>query len=175
MWQTSSLYAVVSGLGGAIIVGPVLGALTGHLLALWALGALLVFCAAAVTMAFQVLFGVFGIALTLLLFVILGNPSAGGAYSASLLPPFWRAISSAIPNGAAVQAVRSARLFRRSRHHRQYLRYRRLGDRWRSRRLVRFEIPKSAGHGRGARHCDQQVTPCEGTESISAPEGHPVP
>jgi hypothetical protein len=101
-----ALYAVVSGLGGAIIVGPVLGALTGHLLALWALGALLVFCAAAVTMAFQVLFGVFGIALTLLLFVILGNPSAGGAYSASLLPPFWRAISSAIPNGAAVQAVR---------------------------------------------------------------------
>jgi nicotinamide riboside transporter PnuC len=57
-------------------------------------------------MAFQVLFGIFGIALTLLLFVILGNPSAGGAYSASLLPPFWRAISSAIPNGAAVQAIR---------------------------------------------------------------------
>ncbi len=75
-------------------------------LALAAVGSLLVFCAGAVTMAFQALFGVFGIALTLLVFVILGNPSAGGAYSTSLLPPFWRAISSAIPNGAAVQAVR---------------------------------------------------------------------
>src|ERR1700693_1820614 len=43
-------YAIVSGLGGAIIVGPVLGALDGHFVALWWLGALLVYCAAAVTM-----------------------------------------------------------------------------------------------------------------------------
>jgi hypothetical protein len=101
-----AIFAVFSGLGGAIIVGSVLGALTGHLLALWAVGALLVFCAASVAMAFQVVFGVFGIGLTLLVFVILGNPSAGGAYPASLLPPFWRAISSALPNGAGIQAVR---------------------------------------------------------------------
>jgi hypothetical protein len=101
-----AVYAVLAGLGGAVVVGPVFEALTGHFLALWAIGTLLVFCAAAVTMAFQVLFGVFGIGLTLLLFVILGNPSAGGAYSASLLPTFWRAISSAIPNGAAVLAIR---------------------------------------------------------------------
>jgi hypothetical protein len=99
-------YAILSGLGGAIIVGPVLGALTGHFMALWWLGALLVFCAAAVTMAFQVLFGVFGVGLTLIVFVVLGNPSAGGAYQASLLPPFWRAIGSSIPNGAGVGAVR---------------------------------------------------------------------
>jgi hypothetical protein len=101
-----AVYAVLSGLGGALVVGPVLDALTGHFLALWAIGTLVVFCAAAVTMAFQVMFGVFGIGITLLIFVILGNPSSGGAYSASLLPPFWRAISSALPNGAAVQAIR---------------------------------------------------------------------
>jgi MFS family permease len=101
-----AVYAVAAGFGGALVVGPLLGALTGHVVALAAVGSLLVFCAGAVTMAFQALFGVFGIALTLLVFVILGNPSAGGAYSTSLLPPFWRAISSAIPNGAAVQAVR---------------------------------------------------------------------
>jgi hypothetical protein len=40
------------------------------------------------------------------LFVILGNPSAGGAYQAPLLPPFWRAISSYLPNGAGTEAVR---------------------------------------------------------------------
>ena len=85
-------YAVLSGLGGAIIVDPVLGALTGHFAALWAVGALLVFAAGAVTMAFQVLFGVLGIGLTVLVFVILGNPTAGGAYQAQLLPPFWRAL-----------------------------------------------------------------------------------
>lgn len=99
-------YAIVSGLGGAIIVGPVLGALTGHFMALWWLGAFLVFCAAAVTMAFQVLLGVFGVGLTLIVFVVLGNPSSGGAYQASLLPPFWRAIGSSIPNGAGVEAIR---------------------------------------------------------------------
>jgi len=101
-----ALYAIVSGLAGAIVVGPVLGALTGHLIALWWLGALLVFAVGAVTLAFQTLFGVIGIAVTILFFVILGNPSAGGAYQPALLPPFWRAISSALPNGAATDAVR---------------------------------------------------------------------
>jgi hypothetical protein len=74
--------------------------------ALWWLGALLVYAATAVTMAFQVLFGVLGIGVTVLLFVVLGNPSAGGAYQPSLLPPFWRALSSALPNGAGTDTVR---------------------------------------------------------------------
>lgn len=42
----------------------------------------------------------------MILFVVLGNPSAGGAYPAPLLPPFWRAIGNSIPNGAGVEAVR---------------------------------------------------------------------
>jgi len=104
-------YAILSGLGGAIIVGPVLGALSGHFMAIWWLGASLVLGAAAVTMAFQVLFGVFGVGLTLIVFVVLGNPSAGGAYQPSLLSPFWRAIGSSIPNGAGVEAVRRITYF----------------------------------------------------------------
>ncbi len=99
-------YAVLSGLGGALVVDQVLGAITGHTPALWWLGALVVFGAAAVTMAFQVLFGVLGIGLTVVVFVVLGNPSAGGAYQPALLPPFWRAISGALPNGAATDTVR---------------------------------------------------------------------
>lgn len=105
------VYAIVSGVGGAAVVGPLLGALTGHLLELWWLGALLVLAAATVTMAFQVLFGVLGIGLTVLLFVVLGNPSAGGAYAPELLPGFWRAISAALPNGAGTDAVRSILYF----------------------------------------------------------------
>ena len=62
-------------------------------------------------MAFQVLLGVLGVGLTLILFVVLGNPSAGGAYPASLLPPFWRAIGNSIPNGAGVEAVRRIAYF----------------------------------------------------------------
>jgi hypothetical protein len=99
-------YAVASGLGGVIIVDPVLHALRGSFLALWGLGVLLVYAAAAVTLAFQVLAGVLGIGLTVLVFVVLGNPSAGGAYQPSLLPPFWRALSGALPNGAGTDAVR---------------------------------------------------------------------
>jgi hypothetical protein len=99
-------YAILSGLGGAPIVDQFLGALTGHFFELWWLGALVVFGAAAVTMAFQVLLGILGIGLALLLFVVLGNPSAGGAYQPPLLPPFWRALSGALPNGAATDTVR---------------------------------------------------------------------
>ncbi len=99
-------YAVLSGFGGALLVDQVLGALTGHFMALWWLGALLVASAATVTLAFQVLFGVIGIGITVLIFVILGNPSAGGAYQTELLPPFWRFLSNVLPNGAGTDTVR---------------------------------------------------------------------
>lgn len=99
-------YAILSGLGGALVVDQVLDAMTGHFLALWWVGALLVFGAAAVTMAFEVLFGVLGIGVAVLVFVVLGNPSAGGAYQPALLPPFWRTISPALPNGAGTDTVR---------------------------------------------------------------------
>ena len=99
-------YAVLSGLGGTLIVDQGLGALTGHFWALWGIGALLVYAVAAVTMAFQVVAGIVGIGLAVLVFVIAGNPSASGAYQTALLPPFWRAISYALPTGAATDAVR---------------------------------------------------------------------
>lgn len=99
-------YAVVAGLGGAFVVDQWLGALTGHFWELAALGALLVFASAAVTTALQVLFGVLGIGLTVLVFVVLGNPSAGGAFQWSLLPAFWRDLGPWLPNGAGTEAVR---------------------------------------------------------------------
>ena len=99
-------YAVASGLGGMLVVDPLLGALTGHFLALSGLGALLVLATAAVTMALQVLFDTLGIGLTVLLFVVLGNPSAGGAYQSAMLPTFWRTVSDALPNGAGTDTVR---------------------------------------------------------------------
>ena len=57
-------------------------------------------------MAFQVVFGVLGIGLTVLVFVILGNPTTGGAYQAQLLPPFWRALGHLLPNGAGTETIR---------------------------------------------------------------------
>src|SRR6185436_19514389 len=60
----------------------------------------------AFTMALQALFGFLGMGLAILLFVVLGNPSAGGAYPAPLLPPFWSAIGPWLPPGAGTDAVR---------------------------------------------------------------------
>jgi hypothetical protein len=99
-------YAIISGFGGALIVDQVLGALTGHFVELWLLGTLLVAAAAAVTMAFQVMFGVVGIGIAVLVFVILGNPSAGGAYQTELLPSFWHFLTNALPTGAGTDTVR---------------------------------------------------------------------
>jgi hypothetical protein len=99
-------YALASGLGGAAIAEPVLGALNGHFWSVAGIGVLVTLSAATVTIALQTLFGVIGIGLTVVIFVILGNPSAGGAYQAPLLPPFWRAISSYLPNGAGTEAIR---------------------------------------------------------------------
>jgi len=99
-------YAIISGFGGAFIVDQALGALTDHFVALGLLGTLLVAAAASVTMAFQTMFGVVGIGIAVLVFVILGNPSAGGAYQTELLPPFWRFLSNALPTGAGTDTVR---------------------------------------------------------------------
>ncbi|MFE9256911.1 DUF3533 domain-containing protein [Streptomyces sp. NPDC006879] len=105
-------YSIVAGLLGAVIAGPILSALPGSIWALWGLGALLVFAVGALTLALQGLAGVVGIGLAILLVVVFGNPSAGGAYPYPLLPPFWRAIGPALPPGAGTYTARSIAYFR---------------------------------------------------------------
>jgi len=101
-----ALYSIVSGIGGALIVGPVLGALSGSFWTLAGFGALVVFSVGAFTMAIQALTGVLGIGIAVLLFVVLGNPSAGGAYPGPLLPGFWRVIGPYLPPGAGTSGIR---------------------------------------------------------------------
>jgi hypothetical protein len=99
-----AVYAVLSGVGGALIVDRV-GALTGHTAALAAFGMLLVFAVGALSVGLEALCGVVGIGVVIVLLVVLGNPSAGGAYQSPLLPTFWRAM------GAGVSAVRTIAYF----------------------------------------------------------------
>lgn len=105
------LYSIAAGLLGAVIAGPVLGALPGPIMGLWGLGTLVVFAVGAITLAFQGLAGVIGIGIAILLVVVFGNPSAGGAYPYPLLPPFWKAIGPALPPGAGTYAARSITYF----------------------------------------------------------------
>ncbi|MGA5197112.1 DUF3533 domain-containing protein [Streptomyces exfoliatus] len=107
-----AVYSILGGLGGAIIVGPILGALPGSVAALWGLGALVVFAVGCATLALQSVFGIVGIGLAILLIVIAGNPSAGGAFPLPMLPPFWNAIGPALPPGAGTWAARSIAYFK---------------------------------------------------------------
>jgi hypothetical protein len=107
-----ALVAIVGGLGGAVIIGPILGALPGSVVDLWGLGTLITFAVGAATLALQGLFGIVGIGLAILLVVIAGNPSAGGAFPLPMLPPFWKAIGPALPPGAGTWAARSVAYFK---------------------------------------------------------------
>ncbi|MFE2415002.1 ABC transporter permease [Kitasatospora sp. NPDC059408] len=106
-----ALYSIAAGVFGTLIAGPVLDALPGSIPSLSAVGALVVFTVGAFTMALQCLFDIIGIGIAVLIFVVLGNPSAGGVYPAPMMPPFWRAIGSWIPNGAGTAATKSIAYF----------------------------------------------------------------
>ncbi|MEL5954415.1 DUF3533 domain-containing protein [Streptomyces sp. CLV115] len=107
-----ALYSVAGGIGGAIIIGPILGALPGSFWGLSGLGALTVFAVGMITLALQALTGIVGIGLAVLIVVIAGNPSAGGAYPLPMLPDFWRAIGPALPPGAGTWVARSIAYFK---------------------------------------------------------------
>ncbi|GAA2131864.1 DUF3533 domain-containing protein [Kitasatospora kazusensis] len=106
-----ALYSVAAGIGGAVIIGPVLNALPGSSWGLTGIGSLVVFAVGAFTMAMQCLFDIIGIGIAVLLFVVLGNPSAGGVFPPPLMPPFWRAIGAWFPNGAGTDVTRSIAYF----------------------------------------------------------------
>jgi len=97
--------------GTWLVQEHILGALGGAFWPMVATGTLLVLGVGALTMALQIAFGVMGIGLAVLIVVVLGNPSAGGAFPRSMLPPFWRAIGAFLPPGAGTDSVRSIAYF----------------------------------------------------------------
>lgn len=104
-------FAVLGSLLTLIVVRFGFGVLDSSFLALWAAGALIVFATAVASSGLQALAGMAGTALVILLFVILGNPAAGGAYARPLLPGFWGTVGGLLPPGAGVDLVRSILYF----------------------------------------------------------------
>jgi hypothetical protein len=101
-------YAIVSGAGGALIVGPLLGIFDDNLLQLAVFGAALSLAVTMTVQAMEVLAGpIYGVGLAIVLFVIIGNPAAGGPYPRSFLPGFWDAIGAWLPPGMGVDGIRS--------------------------------------------------------------------
>jgi len=104
------VFSLLAGFLTAVVVGPLIGAVPGHVAQAGAIGSLIVFAAATATCALQTLLGAPGTLVALVLFVLLGNPSAG-LYPGSFVPGFWRTIGPWLPGGAGLSALRGSVYF----------------------------------------------------------------
>jgi hypothetical protein len=100
-------YAILSGVFGALLTGPWIGAIDGHFWAMALAGSFIVFAVTVATMAVQLLLGIGGTALVLIAFVLIGNPSSGGIVPGQFLPGFWRVIGPWLPNWAGFTLTRN--------------------------------------------------------------------
>lgn len=67
----------------------------------------MVFGTAMFTLGLRAAIGVLAVPLAIAVFVILGNPSAGGAFGSNVIPSFYAAIGRWITPGAGTEGVRS--------------------------------------------------------------------
>lgn len=108
--------AVLGGLLLATITDPVIGALRGAFLELWAALSAQVAVAALFNSTMILLFGAWAMIPTWGFFVALGNAASGGAVAPPLLPRFYGFIGRFLPAGATVQLVRNAVYFGNHQH-----------------------------------------------------------
>ena len=87
------------------------GALTGHFVAIAAVTALLAFAVAAAAHGLGHLAGPGGIVAAILVVLLLGVSSAGGAVTYQFEPGFYGAVSQLLPPGAALTATRNVQYF----------------------------------------------------------------
>jgi len=99
-------YAVIAGLVGAVLAGPVIGALTGNFLQLAGIAVLLSLAVVGIVAACQSLLGVLGVAVGALIVLPLGVSSSGGPVEYHFLPEFYSTISQYLPMGATVTLLR---------------------------------------------------------------------
>ncbi|MBN8866697.1 MAG: hypothetical protein J0H98_04010 [Solirubrobacterales bacterium] len=111
-WRFAALatLGLIVGIGGAAIAKGFAGYDHGFL-KLVLIGFLTVMATGTITVALQQFLGIIGTGVAILIFVVFGNPAAGGAYATELLPGIWRELGPLTPSGAATEAVRSAAYF----------------------------------------------------------------
>jgi hypothetical protein len=107
---------IVGGLALTVVAGWVVGALRGPFLEVWAAMGAQIAVTALFASTMIVLFGRWAIVPAWLLFVAVGNPSAGGAVSAPLLPALYGFCGRYLPTGSTVAIVHNAIYFRDAQH-----------------------------------------------------------
>lgn len=100
-------YALLSGALGAFLVTHVMETFAGHWFPLWLLGTGVVFATSVFTLGLRAAIGVAAVPIAIIVFVILGNPSAGGAFGPNVLPEFYAAVGRWITPGIGTEGVRS--------------------------------------------------------------------
>jgi hypothetical protein len=100
-------YAAMSGLLGALLIGPALGVVAGYNAALAGLGIVVVFAAAAATAGLQAALGMPGTLLAIIAMVVFGDPTAGTSIATALLASPWNVIGQGLPPSAGLTAARS--------------------------------------------------------------------
>jgi hypothetical protein len=110
-WPAVVAFAVVAGLVAAFDIDVLVGALNGHFVRLAAVVALLALAASAAAHGLGHLGGPAGIVTAVLLLLLLGVSSAGGAVTYQFEPGFFGAVSQLLPPGAALTAVRNVQYF----------------------------------------------------------------
>lgn len=109
LWQVA--LAVVAPLAIVVMIGPVLGIVHLPLWQAWGVLFLTMLAAGMVCSVAQIVFYRWALLPVWILFVLVGNPSSGGAVAPQLLPPFYEFIGRWLPAGAAVQALRTVTYF----------------------------------------------------------------
>jgi hypothetical protein len=100
-------YAVLSGLAGALLFGPMMGVMSGFSAALAGLGTLVVFAAAAATAGLQGALGLPGTLIAIIAMVVFGNSTAGQSIATPLLAHPWNVIGTLLPSSAGLSGARS--------------------------------------------------------------------
>ncbi|HEV7899402.1 MAG TPA: hypothetical protein VGP31_16340 [Planosporangium sp.] len=107
---------VVGGLALTLVTDRMIGALRGSFPQIWAAVTTQITVTALFTSTMIVLLGRWAIVPAWLLFTAVGNPSAGGAVSAPMLPKLYAFFGYYLPTGATVAIVHNAAYFRDAQH-----------------------------------------------------------
>ncbi|MCC3271673.1 ABC transporter permease [Arthrobacter zhangbolii] len=94
-----------------VIVDVFVGAIDGHFLALWGVGAVAIFCVAMFTTVFERLIGMLAILPVIGILMFLGVPASGAAMSIYMEPEIFRFLHGILPMPAAVESIRSILYF----------------------------------------------------------------
>jgi hypothetical protein len=110
------VFALCGGALVSLIAGPLIGAISFTFIPFALIAALAIFTATSITLFALQALGMRAVPFVLLILLILGSPSSGGAAAPELLPGFFRFVGQWLPTGAATSALRNNVYFTGAQH-----------------------------------------------------------